>query len=81
MGYMACVEVGDVYAGFWWGKLRESVHLEDLGRDERIILKEIFKNWDGDWIAVAQDWDRWRALMSAVMNLLVPQNAGNFLTN
>jgi hypothetical protein len=34
-----------------------------------------------DWIGMAHDWDRWRALVSAVMNLRVPQNAGNFLTS
>jgi len=29
--------------------------------------------WGGtDWIAVSQDWDRWRALVNAVMNLQVP---------
>jgi len=32
-----------------------------------------------DWIDVAQDRDRWRALMNAVMNLRDPKNVGNFL--
>jgi hypothetical protein len=34
-----------------------------------------------DWIYLALDMDRWRALVNAEMSLWVPQNAGNFLTS
>jgi hypothetical protein len=48
--------------------------LTDPGVDGRIILNRILKKWDGgmDWIELAQDRDRWRALVNAVMNLRVP---------
>jgi hypothetical protein len=34
-----------------------------------------------DWIGLTQDRDRWRMLVSVVMNLRVPWNAGNLLTS
>jgi hypothetical protein len=44
----------------------------------KIDLREI--GWDGvDWMDVAQDRDQWRALVNTVLNLRVPQNAGEFL--
>jgi len=42
-------ERGELHTGFWWRDLREREHLEDPGIDERIMLKWIFKKWDGVW--------------------------------
>jgi len=65
---------GEVYTGFWWGNLRKRAHLEDPGVDGRIILRWIFRNWDRgiDWIELAQDRGRRRALVNAAMNLRAP---------
>ena len=54
----------------------ERDHLEHPGIDIRIILKGIFKKWYGGmyWNSLAQDRDRWQALVSAVINFGVPQN-------
>jgi len=65
---------GEAYTGFWWGNLRE----RPLGRprrkwenDMKMDLLEV--GCGGmDWIELAQDRDRGRALVNAVMNLRVP---------
>ena len=36
-----------MHKGFWWGCLREIDYLEDPCKDGRIILKCIFRKWDG----------------------------------
>jgi hypothetical protein len=49
--------------GYWWESQRET--------NIKIDLLEI--SWGSvDWIGLAQDRDKWRALVNAVMNLRVP---------
>ena len=63
-----------MYTKFWSGNLRDGDNLEDSGVDRGIILKLVFEQWDGgmDWIDLAEDRDRWRALVNAVTNPRVP---------
>ena len=42
-----------------------------MGGNIRMDLQEVGLGYE-DWIGLAQDRDRWRALVSAVRNLRVP---------
>jgi hypothetical protein len=56
------------------GKPEGKDHLEDQGVDGRMGSKRILGRLVGggvEWIHLAQDRDRWRAVVSAVMNLRV----------
>ena len=63
-----------MHTGLWWGNMRERYHWTDRCRWEdniKIDLQEV--GCEGmDWIELAHDRDRWRALVNAVLNLLVP---------
>jgi hypothetical protein len=53
-----------VHTGFWWRDLREGDHLGDPGVDGRIILKGSSRRGLGVcWVELAQDRDRWQALV------------------
>jgi hypothetical protein len=69
-GHVACMGSREACTGFWWGNLRERGHWGDPGVDDRLDLQEV--GCGGmDWIELAQERDRWRALVDAVMNLRV----------
>ena len=53
--------------------MKEGDHLEDQGVDGGNIDVDMQKvGWGGlGWIDLAEDRDRWRALVNAVMNLRV----------
>jgi len=36
-----------MHTGFWWVHLWETDHFENSGIDGRIILRWIFRKWDG----------------------------------
>jgi hypothetical protein len=68
--------------GCLWENLRERGHWGDPDVDWRIILRLIFRKLGGgcgDWMESAQDRDRWRAPVSTVKNLRVPEKCGEFL--
>jgi hypothetical protein len=50
--------------------MRERDHLKDSGADGKIILKSIFKKWNQK-ACFAEDRDRWRSLVHAVINIRV----------
>jgi hypothetical protein len=55
------------------GKPEERDHLEDRGVDGRMGSEWTLERFAGcvKWIQLAQDRDRWRAVVTAVMNLRV----------
>jgi hypothetical protein len=67
-------ERGEKCTGFWWESPEGKRPLERPRRrwedGIKMDLREI--GWgDVEWIHLAQDRDRWRAVVSAVMNLRV----------
>jgi hypothetical protein len=71
---------GEVYTEFHWGNLRERDHLEDRGVDGR-KGGSLEVQWVVDWIDLARDRDRWRAVVNAVINLRVPKKVRKFLAS
>jgi hypothetical protein len=58
----------------WWENQKERHHMEDQGIDRRMGSELILGRLAGGsvkWIQLAQDRDRWRALVNTVMNFLV----------
>jgi hypothetical protein len=70
--HVVCVGEGRGMCRVLVGDLRERDDWRDPGIDGKIILRWIFRKWGMDWIELAQDRDRWRALVNAVMDLRVP---------
>ena len=61
-------------AGCWWGSLRERGNWGDQdvdGRNVKMDLQEV-GGGRGDWMELAQDRDRWRALVGKVRDFRVP---------
>jgi len=70
VGHVARMGERKVYNGFWCGNLKERPRRR-WEENIKMDLKEVGCGYM-DWIGLAQNRDRWRALVSAVMNLWVP---------
>jgi hypothetical protein len=49
---------GEVCTGFRWGNLRERDHWGDPDVDGRIILRWIFRKWEGVVVGTGWSWLR-----------------------
>jgi hypothetical protein len=69
-----------VHTGFWWENLKERDNLKDPGINGRIILKCIFNLCDVgmDKTDLAQDTDRLRAVLNALINFRGFTQCGEF---
>ena len=74
MGDTCSTNDGEVHIGFCWGNQSERSDLEDQDMNGRIIFnsKDRKSDWEVDCIELAQDRDRWNALVKAAMDLPVP---------
>jgi hypothetical protein len=62
-----------MHIGYWWEIQKERDHWEDQDVGGWTILKWLLERWDGmNWIDLAQDREKWRALVNMAMNLQVP---------
>jgi hypothetical protein len=63
-------------------RMKERENFEDISADGKIIFKMYKIGCDVmEWIFLAQDTGKSRAVLNAVMNFLVPQKCEEFLDN
>jgi hypothetical protein len=76
--YVVGIGSVEMHSEFWWGKLKEGDHLEELGIDRciiytciRIRLKEIKRN-GVYWVNLVECRDPWWTVVNAVMDIWFP---------
>ena len=82
-GHTALIGITEMRIRFLVGKSEAKGPLGKrrcMWEDIKTNLKE--RGWKGlDWNGIAQNRDRWRAVVNTVLNLRVPLNAGNIFTS
>jgi hypothetical protein len=73
-GHVARIGRGEAYAGFWWGNLgKKTIGRPRCRWEDNIKMDMQVVECGGiDWMDLAQDRDRWWALVKGVMNLRDP---------
>ena len=70
-----------MHTGFGWENLKEGDPLEDQDLDGSVILKRKLNKQDGrTWAGFIWHKDKWQAVFNTIMNVQVPEDAGNIVT-
>jgi hypothetical protein len=62
----------EVHTGIQWGNMKRLLGRPRCRWEDTLNMDLHETLWGTNWIDLASDWDRWQALVNAVMSIHVP---------